>query len=195
MTTLTNILNLIPADQDLCIASRLFCSDGTTLETYGVTENSTKALELSSHSYKDAEVIGLHTYNDIIYILIETQTYKDDRNNYLAIEAAKEAKKAKKEARKYHPAGFIKTGNKMEVTFDGWDGKSYHGEGTNLSTWTHPNFAGDIFVKTAHYGGSFHKVTGTSNYSGLPSVRIVYSGEHIRKSVSGKYTAEPTWYI
>ena len=43
------------------------------------------------------------------------------------------------QAEKY---GWIKTNEKVEVTFNGWDGKSYDGESRKMNVWvspTHPN--------------------------------------------------------
>jgi hypothetical protein len=56
--------------------------------------------------------------------------------------------------------GFIKTKEKMEVTFDGWDGKSYDGETRKMAVWTHPRFGDKKFVNLARVGG-FERIDGT----------------------------------
>jgi len=88
----------------------------------------------------------------------------------LELEQAKaEARAARKQPKTL--LGFTQDGGKLTVTFGGWDGKSYNGEGRSLSTWTHPAHPGAVFVKTANFGGCFHEVTGeTHEVSGLPLV-------------------------
>lgn len=42
--------------------------------------------------------------------------------------------------------GFVKTKEKVEVTFNGWDGKSYDGESKVMNVWTCPTHPGKKFV-------------------------------------------------
>lgn len=42
--------------------------------------------------------------------------------------------------------GWIKTSEKIEVTFNGWDGKSYDGETRKMNVWTSPTHPGKKFV-------------------------------------------------
>lgn len=56
--------------------------------------------------------------------------------------------------------GFIKTKEKMEVTFNGWDGKSYHGETRNMAVWVSEHHANKKFVNLARVGG-FERIDGT----------------------------------
>lgn len=42
--------------------------------------------------------------------------------------------------------GFIKTKEKVEVTFNGWDGKSYDGESRIMNVWVCPTHPGKKFV-------------------------------------------------
>lgn len=53
----------------------------------------------------------------------------------------------------------IKTNRKVRITFGGWDGKSYNGEGCNRTVYTHPLRGGD-YVR-GYFNGSrcYHKVT------------------------------------
>ena len=53
----------------------------------------------------------------------------------------------------------IKTNRKVRITFAGWDGKSYNGEGCNKTVYTHP-FMGGEYVR-AYFKGDrcYHKVT------------------------------------
>jgi len=53
---------------------------------------------------------------------------------------------------------FTQTNEKITVTFGGWDGKSYDGEGATLRVWTSKHYPDKKFVKTSHYGGVFHEV-------------------------------------
>ena len=59
----------------------------------------------------------------------------------------------------YNTDIMIKTNRKVRITFDGWDGKSYNGEGRNLTVYTHPLRGGD-YVR-GYFNGSrcYHKVT------------------------------------
>lgn len=42
--------------------------------------------------------------------------------------------------------GFVKTNEKVEITFNGWDGKSYDGETRKMNVWTCDNLPGKKFV-------------------------------------------------
>lgn len=42
--------------------------------------------------------------------------------------------------------GFIKTSEKVEVTFNGWDGKSYDGESRKMNVWVSDRHPGKKFV-------------------------------------------------
>lgn len=42
--------------------------------------------------------------------------------------------------------GWIKTNEKIEVTFNGWDGKSYDGESRKMNVWINNNVPGKKFV-------------------------------------------------
>ena len=48
--------------------------------------------------------------------------------------------------------GFVKTSEKVEVTFNGWDGKSYNGETRKMAVWTCDKMPGKKFVN-ARKGG------------------------------------------
>lgn len=62
--------------------------------------------------------------------------------------------------------GFQQTTEMAHVTLNGWDGKSYDGEGRNLRVWVHPMHPGKKFVRVNHYSRSygsipcFHLITG-----------------------------------
>ena len=53
---------------------------------------------------------------------------------------------------------FTQTNEKITITFGGWDGRSYDGEGVNLRVWTSTHYPDKKFVKSSHYGGVFHEV-------------------------------------
>ncbi|MCL1857689.1 MAG: hypothetical protein FWF92_00445 [Oscillospiraceae bacterium] len=53
---------------------------------------------------------------------------------------------------------FTQTNEKITITFGGWDGRSYNGEGVNLRIWTNKHYPDKRFVKSSHYGGVFHEV-------------------------------------
>ena len=54
----------------------------------------------------------------------------------------------------------IKTNRKVRVTFAGWDGKSYNGEGRNLTVYKHPNMPDRDFVRGSFKGDRcYHMVT------------------------------------
>ena len=55
--------------------------------------------------------------------------------------------------------GFTKTNEKITVTFNGWDGKSYDGESRRMAVWTHPNHPGKKFVNKKQ--GVFERIDGT----------------------------------
>ena len=42
--------------------------------------------------------------------------------------------------------GFVKTSEKAEVTFNGWDGRSYNGETRKMNVWTCQTHPGKKFV-------------------------------------------------
>ena len=42
--------------------------------------------------------------------------------------------------------GFVKTNEKIEVTFNGWDGRSYDGEARKMNVWVSKNHPGKKFV-------------------------------------------------
>lgn len=42
--------------------------------------------------------------------------------------------------------GFVKTNEKIEITFNGWDGKSYDGEARKMNVWTCDAHPGKKFV-------------------------------------------------
>ena len=48
--------------------------------------------------------------------------------------------------------GFIKTNEKIEITFNGWDGKSYDGESRKMAVWTCPTIPGKKFVNKRQGG-------------------------------------------
>lgn len=55
--------------------------------------------------------------------------------------------------------GFVKTNEKMEVTFNGWDGKSYDGESKKMAIWTNSKHPGKKFVNKKK--GGFQRWDGT----------------------------------
>ena len=64
--------------------------------------------------------------------------------------------------------GFVKTNEKIEITFNGWDGKSYDGEARKMNVWVCDKYPDKKFVYTRssflRIGGSykvdcFHIVT------------------------------------
>ena len=59
--------------------------------------------------------------------------------------------------------GFVKTSEKVEITFNGWDGKSYNGETRKLNVWKCERHPGKRFVNLARVGG-FERIDG-SHYS------------------------------
>lgn len=59
------------------------------------------------------------------------------------------------QAEKY---GFVKTSEKVEVTFNGWDGKSYNGETRKMNVWTSKTHPDKKFVY-ARVGG-FESIQG-----------------------------------
>lgn len=72
--------------------------------------------------------------------------------------------------------GYKATKEKIEVTFGGWDGRSYEGEGRKLTVWTSDRHPGVKFVKTANYGGTMHKVLDTKHeLSGKIEVEYFWS--------------------
>lgn len=58
--------------------------------------------------------------------------------------------------------GFTKTNEKVEITFNGWDGKSYDGETRKLNVWTTTTFPQKKFVNIRK--GGFERIDG-SHYS------------------------------
>jgi hypothetical protein len=42
--------------------------------------------------------------------------------------------------------GFTKTNEKIEVTFNGWDGKSYDGEARKMNVWASDKYPDEKFV-------------------------------------------------
>lgn len=60
--------------------------------------------------------------------------------------------------------GFVKTNEKIEVTFNGWDGKSYDGEARKMNVWTsdkHPDKK-FVYIRKSFDGikaDCFHVVT------------------------------------
>jgi hypothetical protein len=68
--------------------------------------------------------------------------------------------------------GFYETKEKITVTFGGWDGKSYDGEGRALRVWTHSAHPDTQFVLAGRGKyRSFHAVQDTKHpKSGLPEV-------------------------
>lgn len=42
--------------------------------------------------------------------------------------------------------GFVKTSEKVEITFNGWDGKSYNGESRKMNVWKNERFPEKKFV-------------------------------------------------
>ena len=61
-----------------------------------------------------------------------------------------------KEEMKY---GFVKTSEKIEITFNGWDGKSYDGETRKMNVWVHPLHQGKKFVNKKQ--GGFQRIDGS----------------------------------
>ena len=55
--------------------------------------------------------------------------------------------------------GFIKTKEMAEVTFNGWDGKSYDGEARRMAVWTCDRLPGRKFVNKRQ--GGFERIDGT----------------------------------
>lgn len=55
--------------------------------------------------------------------------------------------------------GFKKTNEKIQVTFNGWDGKSYDGESRRMAIWVNPNIPGKKFVNKRQ--GGFERWDGT----------------------------------
>lgn len=54
---------------------------------------------------------------------------------------------------------FQETNKKVVVTFSGWDGKSYNGEGVALNVWVNKFYPGMEFVKRGNGKyNAFHKV-------------------------------------
>jgi len=68
--------------------------------------------------------------------------------------------------------GFTETKEKITVTFGGWDGKSYDGEGRTLNVWIHCAQPGKQFVLAGRGKyRSFHLVKATTHpKSGFPEV-------------------------
>lgn len=62
-------------------------------------------------------------------------------------------------ATKTEKQGFTKTKERIEVTFNGWDGKSYDGETERMFVWTHPKMPGKKFVNKRK--GGFERIDGT----------------------------------
>lgn len=61
--------------------------------------------------------------------------------------------------------GWIKTSEKIEVTFNGWDGKSYNGESRKMNVWICKNHPGKKFVYKRQGGfqswqGGTYKIDG-----------------------------------
>lgn len=55
---------------------------------------------------------------------------------------------------------FTKTNRKVRITFGGWDGKSYNGEGKNMVIYTNPNMPDKDFVRANFKGDRcYHMVT------------------------------------
>lgn len=58
----------------------------------------------------------------------------------------------------YNDTEFIATKKIAEVTFSGWDGKSYNGEGRNLRVYVNPAYPDKEFVRlpfrAEHYDGT-----------------------------------------
>lgn len=56
--------------------------------------------------------------------------------------------------------GFTKTNEKVEVTFNGWDGKSYDGETRKMNVWVSESHPGKKFVYKRQ-GGFYNIQEGT----------------------------------
>ena len=56
--------------------------------------------------------------------------------------------------------GWIKTSEKIEVTFNGWDGKSYDGESRKMNVWISNTHPGKKFVYKRQ--GGFQSWDGTT---------------------------------
>lgn len=54
--------------------------------------------------------------------------------------------------------GFVKTNEKIEVTFNGWDGKSYNCETRKMNVWVCDKMPGRKFVNTRK--GGFERCDG-----------------------------------
>lgn len=69
--------------------------------------------------------------------------------------------------------GFIKTSENVTFTFNGWDGKSYNGEGQTKPVYT-KNSKRFILAYSAAYGDYFaHELTGKFHQvSGFEEVRV-----------------------
>lgn len=79
-------------------------------------------------------------------------------------------------------AGFQETKEMVTVTLNGWDGKTYNGEGRNLRVWTLASEPGKKFVKVNFsYGRKgqvpcFHILTGHKHeVTGVEIAEFYYS--------------------
>ena len=76
--------------------------------------------------------------------------------------------------------GYRKTSEKVEITYGGWDGKSYNGEGKRTNVWVCDKYPGKKFVHIRKTFSSiyenykadcFHEITDKKHrISGLPVV-------------------------
>jgi len=73
---------------------------------------------------------------------------------------------------------FVATKKMINITFSGWDGKSYNGESRNLRAYSHPEHPEMQFVRTEQsvHGNRvrvYHVLTGENHkVSGAPMVRV-----------------------
>lgn len=52
--------------------------------------------------------------------------------------------------------GFTKTSERIEITFNGWDGKSYKGETRKMNVWTSPKHPNKkyVYVRNTYCSGT-----------------------------------------
>lgn len=62
--------------------------------------------------------------------------------------------------KKFNDNDFVKTNKMARVTLNGWDGKSYNGEGCNLSIYTNRLHPGKEFIRLLFNGSRcYHVIT------------------------------------
>lgn len=90
------------------------------------------------------------------------------------------------QAEKY---GWVKTSEKIEVTFNGWDGRSYNGESRKMNVWVSKNHPSKKFVYLRQ--GGFESIqNGTYKIDAIFEV----TDRMVLNKKTGKYNPAVAYY-